>query len=1320
MATLALAVAGAAVGGALLPAGITVLGATLSGAAIGAQIGAFAGSAIDNALFAASGRTRPLEGPRLQHVHLTASTEGSPIPRLYGKARLGGQVIWADEIREEIIESTAASGSGKGLGVSGGGAASTKTIEYRYYASFAIALCEGPIRGIGRVWADGREYDLSDVLHRIHDGSETQAPDSLIAARLGASSAPAFRGTAYIVFQDLPLAQFGNRIPQLSFEVERPVEPFGEELRGVVLIPGSGEFVYAPDPVVQTFGGGRSVSENVHTLGGRRDWHVALDQMQRALPNAKAVSLIVSWFGSDLRASHCELKPGVERYSKVTSPIFWSVAGVDRAAAYVVSRIDDRPAYGGTPSDQTVVAAIQDLKARGIDVILTPFILMDVPAGNELPNPYGGTGQPVYPWRGRITVHPAPGEPGTPDKTAAASAQLANFIGTAAVSDFALSGASVTYTGPAEWSYRRMILHYAHLAKVAGGVSAFVIGTELRGLTQVRSSASAYPFVAALVQLAADVKSVLGPDTKVTYAADWSEYFGHQPADGSGDVYFHLDPLWASANIDAIGIDLYWPLSDWREGTAHRDYLAGWRSIHDVAYLRSNIAGGEGYDWYYASEAARAAQVRTPITDGAGKPWVFRYKDIKSWWSNLHYNRPGGIESAIPTAWVPQSKPFWLTEIGCPAIDKGANQPNVFVDPKSSESFVPHYSRGTRDDLMQRRYIQALTRHFDPTDPDHVAGTNPVSSVYGGRMVQLDRILPYCWDARPFPAFPNNLEVWGDGENWTVGHWLTGRLAGGSLQRTLAAILDDYGFASYTIEPLAGTVPGYVVDRVMSAREALQPLELAYFIDVVESQGSVAFRSRAQRLAAVSVNEEELVEERIEGGLYSATRGQETDLPASAAISFIDPTNDFQRAVAQSRRLSTLSQRMAHAELALVLDAQDAQAIAETWLFESWAARERVNFALPPSQLAIEPGDIVEVVRSGRRARVRATDVADHGARQIAALTYDPSVYGAAPATARIPPRSAPIAAGSPEFAFLDLPLLTGEEPATAGYIAATQTPWPGGVAIYASPETTGFALRSVVPGPCVMGHTLTPLMPGSVGRIDRAAALRVDLGWGTLVSESLLQVLSGRNVAALRAADGEWEIVQFLTAELVGSGIYELRGLLRGQAGSEHAMRSPLPTGSPFVLLDRRLARLDLSATEIGLQLNWRLGPANRSVADASYVTTQHAYRGVGLRPLAPVHVRGVRDGGDLTISWIRRTRIGGDNWQQIEVPLGEEEERYEVDILDGTLIKRTILSTMPHIVYSAAAQTEDFGAPQTSVAVRIHQMSATFGRGIGRLVVI
>ena len=110
-----------------------------------------------------------------------------------------------------------------------------------------------------------------------------------------------------------------------------------------------------------------------------------------------------------------------------------------------------------------------------------------------------------------------------------------------------------------------MVLHQAHLARAAGGVDAFVIGSEMRGLTRIRDGDGRFPFVEGLMRLAADVKGIL-PEAIVTYAADWSEYFGYQPEDGSGDVFYNLDPLWAHPAVDVVGIDDYLPLADWRNG----------------------------------------------------------------------------------------------------------------------------------------------------------------------------------------------------------------------------------------------------------------------------------------------------------------------------------------------------------------------------------------------------------------------------------------------------------------------------------------------------------------------------------------------------------------------------------------------------------------------------------------------------------------------------------------------------------------------------------------------------------------------------------
>src|SRR5690606_6690022 len=182
------------------------------------------------------------------------------------------------------------------------------------------------------------------------------------------------------------------RPPQLAFEVFR--RPLGSELtledrlEGVCLIPGAGEFVLATEAIMRREGLTRTTPENVHAGDTRTDLDVSLDQLQIQLPNLKRVSLVVGWFGDDLRAGHCTIRPGVERRDKPTEPASWSVAGLTRDNAHLISQSDGAPAYGGTPSDESVRQAIAELKARGLEVMLYPFVFMDVPQGNGLPDPY--------------------------------------------------------------------------------------------------------------------------------------------------------------------------------------------------------------------------------------------------------------------------------------------------------------------------------------------------------------------------------------------------------------------------------------------------------------------------------------------------------------------------------------------------------------------------------------------------------------------------------------------------------------------------------------------------------------------------------------------------------------------------------------------------------------------------------------------------------------------------------------------------------------------------------------------------------------------
>src|SRR5579884_737610 len=511
------------------------------GAIVGRLAGALAGNAIDQTLFA-SRRERTLEGPRLADLDVMASTEGAPIPRVYGRARIAGQVIWATKLQEVVNTSTQTSG-GKG-----GPRSSTTTTTYSYFANFAVGLCEGPIGAVLRVWADGKPLDLSGITMRVYRGDEAQTPDPLIAAIDG--DVPAYRGLAYVVFERLPLANFGNRIPQLSFEVVRPVGKLETMLRAVTLIPGATEFGYEPATVVRTLGPGQSAPENRHVTTAASDVVASLDELQGLAPNLERVAIVVTWFGTDLRCGECRIVPKVDSAIKQTHGATWSVAGLDRASAQVVSLADGRPAYGGTPSDEAVRALIAELKARGLKVTLYPFPMMDIAADNALPDPWtGAASQPAYPWRGRITCDPAPGQGGSPDGTPAAADQVAAFFS---------GGADI-------WTYRNMILHYAALAQDAGGVDAFLIGSELKSLTRVRAGSGVYPAVDALVALAGEVKQMLGDGCVVTYGADWTEYGSHVVDAGANEVRFPLDALWASPSIDAIGIDYYAPLADWRD-----------------------------------------------------------------------------------------------------------------------------------------------------------------------------------------------------------------------------------------------------------------------------------------------------------------------------------------------------------------------------------------------------------------------------------------------------------------------------------------------------------------------------------------------------------------------------------------------------------------------------------------------------------------------------------------------------------------------------------------------------------------------------------
>ncbi|MBD8065327.1 glycoside hydrolase/phage tail family protein [Devosia sp. PTR5] len=1233
MATLALSVAGQFAG--------ALVGGPI-GATIGRALGALAGNAIDGMLFGDKPEAASFD------VRLGGSSEGAAIPRLYGWGRMAGNIIWARELERLGGETSGAKGLGGGQE------------KDEIGASFAIGFCEGKVARLGRLWADGQVLDTRGLTLRFYDGSDEQLPDSLIEATQGSGKAPAYRGLCYIVFENLPLSRFGNRIPQITAELCRVVGDLEPAIRAVTVIPGATEFGYDPAPRVRVLGPGQGVSENAHLVSGVSDWTASLDELQDLCPNLAHVSLVVAWFGDDLRCGSCAIGPRVEAAVREIEGVTWSVAGLGRAEVPVVSTHDGGPAYGGTPADSAVLAAIADLKARGLQVTLYPLILMDLPPGNGIPDPYGGAEQAAYPWRGRVTCDPAPGQAGSPHRTGAVRDQIDAFAA----------------------SYRAMILHYAALAAAIGGVDALLIGSELVGLTTLRAEGDAFPFVEALIDLVAEVRAVVGPQTKLTYAADWSEYSG---TGEGGEKVFHLDPLWAAPEIDAVGIDCYMPLSDWRDGETHLDRQVA-RNSYDLDYLAGNIAGGEGFDWYYASAAERMAQQRTPITDGAyGEPWVWRYKDIRSFWSLHHHDRPGGVRSATPTAWVPGSKPVWLTEIGCGAVDKGANQPNIFGDEKSAEDGRPYFSAGTPDGLIQRQVLRAHHRFWANAD------NNPAG------MVDRERLTCWTWDARPFPAFPGLADIWADGPNHATGHWLTGRLGALASDELIAAIASEHGCA---VEAAAGAplIGGYTLSRPGSAREAIEPVLDVAGLELRASAGKLVAEPAATA-APMAFVEEHLAEG--EGPVITKRRAQAEERPARLTVSHFERERDYQSATATAVRPGTGPLDMQ--ATAFVLDPSDARLAAERLLDLRGSQQDSLEFALPPALLAVEVGD--RVALDGTPYEI--AEIRDGATRRVVAHAVPPAdavgVGGDRPEYRGevAKPLVAPLVVAA------HLPARPDAPGQTRLVLGAYANPWPGWVQV--TEETTGAELCRL-DRPMVAGRLLAPMAPGATAVWDDASTAEIVLQSGHLADAAEAAVLGGANRLAVATDAGGWEVLGFARAELVAPRQYRLTRLLRGLEGTGEAM-GIASAGNAVVVLDTRLVSLPVDPQGLGAP---RLLRVYAGRMDTTGRLVEVALEAGPARLLAPVHLAAARQtNGDIALDWMRCSRGDTGNWGVAEAQSDALPEMYRVTIRSGPSVKRIWVSNAAEATYTLADQIVDFGAMAESFTFSVAQISPLLGDG-------
>ena len=361
----------------------------------------------------------------------------------------------------------------------------------------------------------------------------------------------------------------------------------------------------------------------------------------------------------------------------------WYVGQYNRSNAYVISKDSTGVVnYGGTINDASVVSYLESAKTMGLDIMFYPLLMVDMPQ---------------KPWRGHMTGGPE---------------SIDHFY----------------------QEYKKFILHYANLVK--DKVDAFLIGSELKGITAIATLDKKFPFVAKLIELASEVKAILGPNVKISYAADWSEY---HTADG---CLRPLDDLWASKDIDFVGIDAYFPLTHSKKSNIpFQEIKDGWKS-------------GEGIDFYFNSE--------TKVPFKPDEKWN-HWKDLAYWWYSEHWGWDDIKKASFKTAWQPQMKPIWFTEFGFPSIDKAPNKPNVFFNPKAKDGGVPTFSNGEVDFAIQRRALHATLDYWK----DQSFVENMFAWCFDARGED--------WTIRKQGAHPE-LYYYDDHELWQYGHWLDGKI----------------------------------------------------------------------------------------------------------------------------------------------------------------------------------------------------------------------------------------------------------------------------------------------------------------------------------------------------------------------------------------------------------------------------------------------------------------------------------------------------------------------------------------------------------------
>lgn len=463
------------------------------------------------------------------------------------------------------------------------------------------------------------------------------------------------------------------------------------------------------------------------------------------------------------------------------------------------------------------------------------------------------------------------------------------------------------------------------------------------------------------------------------------------------------------------------------------------------------------------------------------------------------------------------------------------------------------------------------------------------------------------------------------------------------------------------------------------------------------------------------------------GNTYSFARSGGSDVPVMVRMNFADVNADLQVNEADSPPLSSIDGKgVATLNMStLGLDVDTARQLVSRYHRRKVLDRLPYAFALSAREAALEPGDVhpVELREVTEGMRCVSMELGADGRIATEWKRDDPSAAVLDGATGALFDGRNPTLVSVPLISkgfVLDIPLLADDDNnanplvyvGAGPYSAGT---WPGALLFEDVDGEYSDEFASVdVSRSATWGYSTDVLgSPVSSWLWDRGNSVNIRIQFGTLTgcTEADIDADPTLNQCYLGG-----ELINFTTATLEADGTYTLSGFKRGRRGTEWACDGHAPADI-FWLLDTS-EPIVAGTSDVGTDMSFKAVTNGRTASGAFPIDLQ-PFTGASLKPYAPCHVEAIKDSGtgDWTLTWVRRTRVGGAWTSGTSIPLSETSEEYEVDILDapgGSVVRTYSSLSSATATYSAADQTTDGGdVPEGSLYFAVYQISDAVDRG-------